>query len=175
MNRPASQTTVPPEPTMDEPVLDDARSTREAMYRSLTHRQRTSVHREIDRLMQELARGFSVVAAAAPDRGLTIQRAPHRSILQARERAVTVSWFPASYPERSLGELQVVAWRGIVSVPGGTHRAREGASVIESNIFQLIWTDEAELRWQLDEDDASLSTEALTARCLARLELESAS
>ncbi len=159
---------------LDEPAVDEARSSREAMYRSLTHRQRTSVHREIDRLMQELARGFVAMTAAAPERGLTIQRAPHRCILQARGTAVTVSWFPATYPERSLGELQVMAWRGVVSVPGGTHRAREGASVIESNIFQLIWTADAELRWQLGEQDASMSTEQLVERCLARLELESA-
>ena len=158
----------------DLPAFDETSDGRDASYRSLTHRQRSAVSREIDHLMQQLARGFSEVAAALPERGLTIQRAPHRSILQARERAVTVSWFPASYPEQSLGELHVLVWVGVVSVPGGTQRARGGASIVESSVFHLVWSDGAAPRWQLEEDGASWSTESLAERCLARLEQVSA-
>jgi hypothetical protein len=83
-----------------------------------THKARTGVQRSVDRLLGALAPERTVIRAARPPQPVERYRTPSGCILQAATAAVSVSWFPDLAGDGGFGELQVLAWRGVVSRPG---------------------------------------------------------
>jgi hypothetical protein len=143
----------------------------------LTPQQRAAARRELERLLDKLVADIKhripgPGAMADPsDSALLPYRSPDRCVVQGAERAVSVSWFPAQFTDVSLGELQVIEWRGVVAVRGATRRRESAAAtILRADVYRQLPTADG-WGWQpLGSDDAVvLSTEDLAAACLAPL------
>jgi hypothetical protein len=128
-----------------------------------TTKQRTAVQREVTRLVDELAPVRAPARPGAVLPAVQCHRLPRGCVLQGAARAVSVSWFPASASESSLGELQLVTWKGTVSLPGSTSR-RSGATMVEEVVLAPVETEGGVWRWQGSGTD--LTTDDVVARCL---------
>ena len=95
-------------------------------------RRRTAVQHEVTRLLDALAPEKTPQRRPVPEPAVRAYRWPARCILQGAEHAVSVSWFPAGHDDDSLGEMLVIAWRGVVSHPGATRRAADEAVAVRS-------------------------------------------
>lgn len=91
-------------------------------------------------------------------------RSPRGCILQGARCAVSVSWFPAAATDRTLGELQIVVWRGVVSRPGAAQRARSGAVALHGEVLVPIADGPRDWAWRGDNGD-TYTADTLTQRC----------
>jgi len=143
----------------------------------LTPQQRAAARRELERLLDKLVSDIKhripgPGAMADPsESALLPYRSPDRCVVQGAERAVSVSWFPAQFTDVSLGELQVIEWRGVVAVRGATRRRESAAAtILRADVYRQVQTPEG-WGWQPAGPDEApiLSTDALAAACLAPL------
>jgi len=130
-----------------------------------TVKARNAVQHAVGRLLDALAPEKPPARGAAPATP-TVQRlrSPRGCILQAATHAVSVSWFPASTTELSLGELQVITWRGTVSRPGATRRPGQHAEVVKQEVLRPVEVAPDAWQWR-GEGNALYDTAALTAKC----------
>ncbi len=155
--------------------MDDTNSTDSGARWSAppTIKARTAVQRSVDRLLDILA---PERAAGRIDRTPTAvdrHRTPRGCILQAPAGAVTVSWFADAANDAALGELQIMAWRGLISRPGSVDR-NEGASVVRELVLLPIDRSTDEWVWRA-ADGTVYDTESLAAFCTALLDEQLAS
>jgi hypothetical protein len=139
-----------------------------------TFKQRTAVHRAVQRLLDSLApeRAPARVgqrAADGVDAAVQRVRSPRGCILQGAARAVSVSWFAAADTDATLGELQVIVWRGVVSRPGAAARAAGGAEPIWRAVLRPVKGEGDAWGWR-GVDDRVFESAALAARCQAFVE-----
>jgi hypothetical protein len=138
-------------------------------------KERSAVQRAVERLLDELAPERAVGRATQSPLPIERHRTPRGCILQAPAGAVSVSWFPDAAIDASIGELQVIAWRGTVSRPGSAQRAPGGATVVEELSLRPVEAegrvegDAADWRWRAG-DGTVYDTASLAAHCLALLE-----
>jgi hypothetical protein len=133
-----------------------------------TAKERGAVQRAVDRLLDELAPERATGRAVRPPMPIERHRTPRGGILQAPTAAVSVSWFPDAADDAALGELQVVAWRGVVSRPGSATRV-EGATVARERVLRPVDGGLTGWGWRA-EDGTVYDTDALVAECLGMLE-----
>lgn len=131
-----------------------------------TVKERNAVQRAVTALLDELA----------PERMPKRERLPipveqHRTpggcVLQAATGAVTVSWFPDTVNDASLGELHVVVWRGVVSRRGSAARP-EGAVVTGELVLFPFERARDDCAWRA-ADGKTYDSHALAAHCLSLL------
>ena len=112
----------------------------------LTPQQRAAARRELERLLDKLVSDIKHLVPPAIGTGevvegaLTPYRSPDRCIVQGADGAVSVSWFPAQFTDNSLGELQVIEWRGVVSVRGAARRREPSAaaSIVHADVYRQV-------------------------------------
>jgi len=143
----------------------------------LTPQQRAAARRELERLLDKLVSDIKhripgPGAMADPsESALLPYRSPDRCVVQGAERAVSVSWFPAQFTDVSLGELQVIEWRGVVAVRGATRRRESAAAtILRADVYRQVPTADG-WGWQplVSDDAAVLTTDDLASACLAPL------
>ena len=143
----------------------------------LTPQQRAAARRELERLLDKLVADIKhripgPGAMAEPsESALLPYRSPDRCVVQGSDRAVSVSWFAAQFTDVSLGELQVIEWRGVVAVRGATRRREsQAATILRADVYRQVQTTDG-WGWQPSGsgDALVLSTENLAAACLAPL------
>jgi hypothetical protein len=130
-----------------------------------TAKQRTGVEHAVRRLLDTLAPERTPPRHGEPRDGLQRHRTPRGCILQNDAGAVSVSWFPAATTDDLYGELQVIAWAGVVSRPGATRRAAGGARPLAEALFRPVETPADQWSWRA-ADGTLLDGGALAARCL---------
>ena len=135
-----------------------------------TTKQRTAIQKEVTRLVDELAPVRAPARPGAVLPAVQCHRLPRGCVLQGATRAVSVSWFPASPSESTLGELQLVTWKGTVSLPGSASR-RSGATTTEEMVLAPV---EIGGTWHWQGSGMDLTTDALVARCRELLEAPAA-
>jgi hypothetical protein len=91
-------------------------------------------------------------------------RSPRGCVLQGAERAVSVSWFPPLASDATLGEMQVIGWRGVVSRPGGGRQAPGSAEAVSREVLVPVESDSDAWLWRT-EDGRTYDVAALTERC----------
>lgn len=133
-----------------------------------TIKARNAVEQEVGRLLEALVPERAAHRMGAKTNEVERFRMPRGCVLQARDGAVTVSWFPDSAQGAELGELQVVLWRGTVSRPGSSQRA-SGAQVMEEMVLRPGESPMGGMVWRT-ADGKTLSTDALAAHCATLLE-----
>jgi hypothetical protein len=134
-----------------------------------THQARTAVKRAVDRLLDALAPERVVSRTQRLPVPVERHRTPRGCVLQAAAAAVSVTWFADAPTEVTHGELQITAWRGVVSRPGSAHRVPGGASVARE--LTLVPCEGGPEGWQWCAADGTVyDTDALVAHCAALLE-----
>lgn len=134
-------------------------------------KQRTAVQHAVCRLLDDLAPERAPPRAGAPQTGVQRHRSPRGCILQGAAGAVTVSWFPAAGTEAQFGELQIRAWRGVVTRPGSARRAGDAAVVVQELALHPVQVSPDVWGW-LAADDTAYDDLTLAARCRALLDHE---
>jgi hypothetical protein len=135
-----------------------------------TVKQRHGVQHAVGDLLDALAPERPPARGAEPPApALRRLRTPRGCILQAATRAVSVSWFPSTSVQASLGELQVIIWRGTVSVPGSAHRERAGAVAVSQVVLEPAPIDGDAWGWR-DAEGTVFDTAALADHCKALLD-----
>jgi hypothetical protein len=133
-----------------------------------TAKGRAAVQRAVGDLLDALAPERAAPRTGRPRGAVERHRTPRGCILQAAAGAVSVSWFPNAAADAAFGELQVVAWRGVVSRPGSAHRVG-GAAVERELVLCPIERGSGEWAWRAT-DGTVYDSAALVAHCLALLE-----
>jgi len=136
-----------------------------------TTKQRLAVHREVERLLDDLAPQRPPPRAGVPDVAVKLHRAPGRCVMQTASGAVSASWFPGHGSDETLGELQVIEWRGVVSLPGSARRADVGAQVLGTTLFHPVEARAGEWVWRTAGGAPPLTTDELMEYCRSRLPL----
>jgi hypothetical protein len=139
-----------------------------------TARQRTAVQNAVTRVFDALAPERAPARAAGPAGGVLRYRSPRGCVLQGNAGAVSVSWFPATGSDAQLGELQVIAWDGVVSLPGAARRANGGARARAEVLFRPLERAPDAWSWRT-ADGAVLDADAVVAHCLDLLGHDDAS
>jgi hypothetical protein len=125
-----------------------------------TIKERSGVQRAVERLLDALAPKRTAPHAARRAEPLDRQRASRGCIVQAPVAAVSVSWFPDAVTDTAFGELQIIAWWGVVSRPGSAHRAPGGATIGRELMLRPeggeASTGHAAREWLWRADDGSL-------------------
>lgn len=138
--------------TVDEPV------------EHVTSKQRAAVQREVVRLLDELAPERSPQRREASSSPIAAHRWPGRCILQGESTAVSVSWFPARPAEEALGEMLVIAWDGVIAVPGAARRANATPVARATRTLRPREGDDGDWLW-LEGDAEPMPTEELVSLC----------
>ena len=134
-----------------------------------TVKMRNAAQQEVSRLLDILAPERSAARLGNKKGDVERHRTPRGCVVQAPTGAVTISWFPDSAQGAELGELQVVAWSGIVSRPGSSSARSLGAKVIEELVLRPAEMRAGGLAWR-DAGGATYTTDSLAAHCENLLE-----
>lgn len=133
-----------------------------------TAKERNAVQNAVDRLFDALAPERATRRTERAPTALQRHRTPRGCILQATTGAVSVSWFADSANDVTMGELQIVAWRGVVSRPGSAQRT-EGAVAMRELQLRPIEGSLGAWDW-VGPDGHVYDTEALVNQCHALLD-----
>ena len=126
---------------------------------------RTAVQREFLRLMDQLAPEQPAGRADATPNTVRRHRSPRRCVLQGETRAVSVVWFPPPPADSSLGEMQVIEWRGEVSIPGSANRSNTGAVAVRETVLHPVAVADDKWAWRRQKGEAPIGTERLAKYC----------
>ena len=132
-----------------------------------TLKERNAVQRSVDRLLDELAPEKALRRAEAPPALVEAHRTPSGCVLQGSDAALSVSWFADASEDLTLGELQVVLWRGIVA-RRGIARPAKGAVVAAELVLRPVEVAPDTMIWRAN-DGAEFDSTTLAAHCLAML------
>jgi hypothetical protein len=133
-------------------------------------KQRLAVQREVSRLLDDLAPTRPAPRVPVPHAAVAAHRAPGRCVLQAAQGAVSVSWFPAHVTDDALGEMQVVEWRGVVSIPGSAQRAVGVAVAVDTFVLLPVEVAASQWEWRTADGGRAYATAALAAYCRGLLD-----
>ncbi len=135
----------------------------------LTAKEKNSAQRSVNALLDALA-PERVLKRGDGIRGEIEQhRTPSGCILQAKDSAVTVSWFVDSRSQATLGELHVNVWRGVISRGGASYRKAESATILTELVLVPIINPVDDCVWRAP-DGTEYDTAGLAAYCLGLLQ-----
>jgi hypothetical protein len=132
-----------------------------------TLKERNAVQRSVDRLLDELAPEKALRRGEAPVASIEPHRTPSGCVLQGPTGALSVSWFADASEDLTLGELQVVLWRGVVA-RRGIARPAKGAVVEAELVLRPVESAPETMIWRAS-DGSEFDSAALAAHCLAML------
>jgi hypothetical protein len=133
-----------------------------------TLKERNAVQRSVERLLDELAPEMALRRGERPTMDVQPHRTPTGCVLQAANVALSVSWFADATEDLTLGELQVVLWRGTVA-RRGVAVPTENAVVGGELLLHPVVGPDGEPLWRAS-DGRIFDSEALAAHCFALLE-----
>lgn len=132
-----------------------------------TAKERSAVQRAVNGLLDELAPEKIIKRSERAPLPVEQHRSPGGCVLQGATAALSVSWFPDTDNDGTVGELHVVVWRGVVSRRGVPRRA-DGAVVVKDLVLYPIERATPDCVWRA-ADGTTHDTHSLTAHCLALL------
>jgi hypothetical protein len=133
-----------------------------------TVKERNAVQRSVDRLLDALAPETALRRGERPAMEVQPHRTPSGCVLQAANVALSVSWFADATEDVTLGELQVVLWRGTVARRGVAVPAVNAVVGGELVLHPVVGSD-GEPLWKA-KDGRTFDSEALAAHCFALLD-----
>jgi hypothetical protein len=133
-----------------------------------TVKERNAVQRSVDRLLDELAPETALRRGERPTMDVQPHRTPTGCVLQAANVALSVSWFADATEDTTLGELQVVLWRGVVARRGSAVPAVNAIVDGELVLHPIVGPD-GEPLWKAT-DGRTYDSGALAAHCFGLLD-----
>ena len=134
-----------------------------------TTKEKSAVQRAVTKLLDVLAPERATMRTERPPAAVEQYRTPSGCVLQAATAAVSVSWFPDAATDTSLGELQIVLWRGVVTRRGGA-AVRGTPTVIRELTLRPVEQSLGQLAWRDESGGTVYDLEALADNCRALLE-----
>jgi hypothetical protein len=134
-----------------------------------TAKEKNTVQRSVTALLDALApervlkRGDKLLGP------IEQHRTPSGCVLQAKDAAVSVSWFVDTRSQATLGELHVNVWRGVVSRGGSSHRKPESAAIVSELVLVPISSSVDGSLWRA-ADGTEFDTAGLATYCASLLE-----
>ena len=128
---------------------------------------RNAVQRSVTALLDELAPERVLSRVDRVPGRIEQHRTPNGCVLQAAQCAISVSWFPESSKEATLGELHIVVWRGKVTRRGAP--SQKGATILADMMLRPMEPPTDDFVWEAT-DGTRYDTAKLAAHCLALLE-----
>jgi hypothetical protein len=138
-----------------------------------TIKAKSAVQRAVNKLLDVLAPERATTRTEHVPAPIERYRTPSGCVLQAATAALSVSWFPDAATDTSLGELQVVLWRGVVT-RRGTAAVRETPTVVRELTLRPVEHSLGGLAWRDESDGTVYDLRALADNCHALLEKQSA-
>lgn len=138
-----------------------------------TYKEKGAVQRSVNALLDRLAPEKSLTRGERLPSAVEHHRSPNGCVLQGPEGAVSVSWHADESSGATLGELHIIAWRGVVARRGAT-RNTKGATIESEMSLGPIEPPEGEDIWRAT-DGSKYSTVSLAAKCMALLQRQLAS
>jgi hypothetical protein len=135
-----------------------------------TLKERNAVQRIVDQLLDELAPERVLKRADRPPTEVEAHRTPSGCVLQAANDALSVSWFAEASDQATLGELQVVLWKGTVSRRGAS-RPSTNAVVVSELVLRPVERPADDCVWRA-ADGTLFDSPGLAAHCLALLDTQ---
>jgi hypothetical protein len=132
-----------------------------------TLKERNAVQRSVERLLDELAPEKALRRGESPPLAVEPHRTPSGCVLQGPTAALSVSWFADASEDLTLGELQIVLWRGTVA-RRGIARPTKGAVVQRELVFRPVERGDT-LVWRA-ADGTEFDSVALAAHCMSLLQ-----
>jgi hypothetical protein len=99
-------------------------------------------------------------------------RTPNGCVLQGPNSAVSVSWFAPTDNDSSLGELQIIVWKGRVA-RRGTPQGPTGATIVSELAIRPIERPTDDQLWR-GPDNKQYDTTALATKVVALLDAQGA-
>ena len=119
-------------------------------------------------LLDELAPERTLTRSEWVRSSLEAHRSPNGCVLQGPGYALSVSWFADESKGATLGELQIIVWRGTVARRGAT-RHTKGAQIESQQILHPIEPPEGGNIWR-SSDGTEYTNASLVGKCLALLQ-----
>jgi hypothetical protein len=132
-----------------------------------TLKERNAAQRSVDRLLDELAPEKALRRGEPTPLLVEPHRTPSGCVLQGPAAALSVSWFADASEDLTLGELQVVLWRGVVA-RRGIARPPKGAVVEAELVLRPVEVAPDTMVWRAS-DGTEFDSAALAAHCLEML------
>ena len=151
---------------------EPSNSGRSAKGTAPTYKARGAVQRSVNDLLDELAPEKTLTRSERVPGAVELHRSPNGCVLQGPTGAVSVSWIADEFKGATLGELHIIAWRGVVARRGAT-RHTKGATIASEMSLKPIEPPEGGDIWR-DADGATYNTESLVAKCLSLLQAAAA-
>jgi len=150
---------------MDNPGDDKA----SAWRTSPTSKEKNTVQRSVTALLDALAPERVLKRGDQQLGPIEQHRTPSGCVLQAKDAAVSVSWFVDTRSQATLGELHINVWRGTVSRGGSSHRKAESAAIVTELVLLPITSSVNDCLWRA-ADGKEFNTAGLAAHCTSLLE-----
>jgi hypothetical protein len=133
-------------------------------------KEKNAIQRSVTALLDELAPERVLKRVQQLSGTVEQHRTPSGCVLQTATAAVSVSWFAAASTDKTLGELHIVVWKGVVS-RRGSPKPPKGATIVTELVLHPIDRPSDDLVWRADSG-AEYDTASLAAHCLALLEAQ---
>jgi hypothetical protein len=134
-----------------------------------TTKARGGVQRAVTSVLDALAPEHVMSRAGRIPVPIERHRTPSGCVLQAAAAAVSVTWFGDANAASGFGELQITAWRGVVSRVGSSRPGPGGASVGRELTLVPVEDGLGGWAWQAG-DGTTYDTEGIVALCATLLE-----
>jgi hypothetical protein len=131
-------------------------------------KERNAVQRLVEHLLDELAPEKALRRGEVPAALVQAHRTPSGCVLQGPTVALSVSWFADATEDLTLGELQVVLWRGTVA-RRGVARPVKGAVPEREFVFRPVEIARETFGW-LATDGREFDSDALAIHCVDLLQ-----
>ncbi len=132
-----------------------------------TIKEKTVAQRSVTKVLDALAPERATSRSERLRVPIETYRTPSGCVLQSATAALSVSWFPDAATDTSLGELQIMLWRGVVSRRGSSSR-ENGATVVREITLRPIEHPTDASAWR-SEDGTLYDVDSLVAHCHALL------
>jgi hypothetical protein len=126
-----------------------------------------AVRREVDAVLDEIARRTSEIRVLLPDADLRLRRTPDRCIVQAGRFGLSLSWLPLRSDSPAKGALLVIEWDGTATLHGEPQSPTRRATPIREHVLHLAAGSSPDWRWcSEDESMRAYASEDLAAQCV---------
>ena len=133
-----------------------------------TAKEKSAIQRSVTELLDALAPHRVVKRSEPEPSAIELYRTPAGCILQARDAAISVSWFADTRANDNAGELQISVWSGVVSRGGSSYRRPAKATVVSEETARPLHPSTSGAVWRSD-NGTEFDTQALAAHCMELL------
>ncbi len=130
-----------------------------------TAKEKSAIQRSVNELLDTLAPQRTVKRSEPEPRAIEHYRTPGGCILQARDAAISVSWFADNRANDTAGELQISVWKGVVSRGGSSYRRPTRATIVSEETACPQQASASGAVWR-SNSGIEFDTPGLAAHCM---------